>query len=133
MDTFENFSQDNYDRLKIFLISNFSLTFQPGDSSDIEESFEITTNTGKIIGNYGKNTFSIIHQNSEIEHAKIIKQIQTEFPNSKKINLKQSEEFTDEKISTDYASVSKKFYDHLMSCDECRKKFEYILKHVNSS
>lgn len=132
MDTFENFSQNEYDRLKIFLISNFSLIFQPGDSSDIEESFEITTNSGKIIGNYGKNILSIIHQNSETEHTKIIEQIQEKFPNSKKIQ-KQSDENVSEAVTTNYASISKKFYDHIISCDECKKKFEYILKHAGLS
>lgn len=133
MDTFENFSQNDYDRLKIFLISNFSLIFQPGDSPDIDESFEITTNSGKIIGNFGNTALSIIHQNSEIEYKKIIKQIQDIFPHSNKIQTKNSDSIIDEKITINYASISKKFYDHIMSCDECRNKFEHIWKHANFS
>lgn len=132
MDAFENFSQESYDRLKIFLISNFSLIFQPGNSPDIDESFEITTNSGMVVGNYGNNILSIMHQNSETEYTKVIKQIQEKFPNSKKVQ-KQSDEIVDETIPTDIASISKRFYDHIISCDECRKKFEYILKHSGFS
>ncbi|RDJ31374.1 MAG: hypothetical protein DWQ18_02755 [Crenarchaeota archaeon] len=133
MSTFENFSQENYDRLKIFLISNFSLIFQPGDSPGVDESFEITTNSGKVIGSYGNNVITMMHQNSETEHQKIIKQIQDEFPHSKKIQEKNSDSPVDEKATFDYASISKKFYDHIMSCDECRNKFEYIWKHAKFS
>lgn len=132
MDAFQNFSQENYDRLKIFLISNFSMIFQPGDSPEIDESFEITTNSGKIFGKFGSNSLSMTHQNSESEYAKIIEKICVDSPNSKKTQIKNSNKYRDEKPTKDYLSDSKKLYDHILSCDACKKKFLTIQKHMNS-
>ena len=109
------------------------MTFQPGNSPEIDESFEITTNSGKIIGNYGNNSLSIMHKNSELEYARIVEKIQKESPNSKKISLKNSTESDDKKHNVDYVLSSKKLYDHIMSCDACKKKFTTIWKHMDSS
>ncbi|MFB5598343.1 MAG: hypothetical protein ACE5RJ_04945 [Nitrosopumilaceae archaeon] len=135
MEPFSNFSQEKYDKLKIFLISNFSLTFQPSQDPSIVESFEITTKQGKIAGHYHKNSSLelIPSEQSLEEYNKIVDKIR-EMPNPEKQEQQLEKTNTDfaaqEMMLKEYANNSKKFYEHILSCESCRKKLAEIWKHL---
>lgn len=136
MESFSDFSQEKYDKLKIFLISNFSLTFQPNQDQSIVESFEIVTKQGKITGHYHKNSSLVLvpSEQSHEEYNKIVDKIKEMSINSKKQEQKPATTNTDftaqEMMLKEYANNSKKFYEHILSCEECRKKLAEIWKHL---
>jgi hypothetical protein len=136
MESFSDFSQEKYDKLKIFLISNFSLTFQPSQDPSIAESFEIVTKQGKITGHYYKNSSLEIvpSEHSHEEYNKILDKIKEIPNNSEKQEQKPATTNTDfraqEIALKEYANNSKKFYEHILSCEACRKKLAEIWKHL---
>jgi len=77
MESFSDFTKEKYDKLKIFLITNFNLTFQPSSDSDVVETFEIVVKQGKIGGHYHKNSSLelIPSENTEEECNKIVDKI----------------------------------------------------------
>ena len=133
MVSFENITQERFDRFKIFLISNFNLTFQQSEKSSIVESFEISLNDGKLLGNYNSDLSLDISPSTDSLNFDEI---------NAKINdfLKQEKEDTSEKPDSDskaqslmikeYANNSKKFYEHILSCEVCRLKLAEIWKHL---
>ena len=130
---FENITQENFDRFKIFLISNFNLTFQQSEKSSILESFEISLNDGKLLGNYNSDLSLDLNPSTNSLNFDEI---------TEKINgfLKQEKDDTPEKPDSDsqaqslmikeYANNSKKFYEHILSCEVCRLKLAEIWKHL---
>lgn len=135
MESFGDFSQGKYDKLKIFLISNFSLTFQPHQDPSILESFEIITKKGNITGHYHKNSrLELVYsEDSTEEYNRITDKIKEMSGNSEKPEEKPASN-TDfaaqEMMLKEYANNSKKFYEHILSCETCRRKLAEIWKHL---
>ncbi len=135
MASFGDFSQEKFDKLKIFLIGNFSLTFQPSQDQDIAESFEIVAKQGKIAGHYHKNSSLELVPSEESleEYNRIVNKIKGMSENSQKPKTK-PESNTDltaqEMMLKEYANNSKKFYEHILNCDVCRRKLAEIWKHL---
>ena len=135
MELFGDFSQEQYDKLKIFLISNFNLTFQPHQNPSILESFEIITKKGNITGHYHKNSsLELVHSKDSLEeYNRIIDKIKEMSGNSEKPEEKPASN-TDfaaqELMLQEYASNSKQFYEHILSCETCRRKLAEIWKHL---
>ena len=135
MASFSDLSQEKYDKLKIFLISNFSLTFHPSQDPDTVEFFEIITKQGKIVGYYHKNSSLELLPSEESfeEYNRIVDKIKEMSGYTEKPALK-PESNTDfkaqEMMLKEYAHNSKKFYEHILSCDLCRHKLAEIWKHL---
>lgn len=135
MELFGDFSQEKYDQLKIFLISNFSLTFQPSQDPSIVESFEIIARKGNIVGHYHKNSnLELVPSEESLEeYNRIVEKIKEMSDKSEKPE-KKPETNTDfaaqELMLKEYASNSKKFYEHILSCETCRRKLAEIWKHL---
>jgi len=134
MQTFENFDQNKYDRLKIFLISNFNLVFNKSLDLDTVESFEITTADGKIAGDYQRNLKLVLHSHDEKSQSfsKIINKIKEIAGSDSTKTTISSDQSAQEALIMEYAKNSKKFYDHILGCEECRKKLAQIWGHLYS-
>ena len=137
MESFSDFTQEKYDKLKIFLITNFNLTFQPSSDPDVVETFEIVAKQGKIGGHYHKNSSLelIPSENTEEECNKIVDKIKELSNNSEAIHEKKPEAIDTEKTAQEmmikeYANNSRKFYEHVLSCETCRRKLAEIWKHL---
>jgi len=137
MKSFDDFTQEKYDKLKIFLITNFNLTFQPSSNADIVETFEIVTKQGKIVGHYHKNSNLELLPSENADDAcnKIVDKIKELSNNSKVMHEKKSEAIDTEKTAQEmmvkeYANNSRKFYEHILNCETCRRKLAEIWKHL---
>jgi len=137
MESFSDFTQEKYDKLKIFLIANFNMTFQPSSDPDVVETFEIIVKQGKIGGHYHKN-FSLEllpSENADDECNKIVDEIKELSNNSEAIHEKKPEAIDTEKTAQEmmikeYANNSRKFYEHVLSCETCRRKLVEIWNHL---
>ncbi len=137
MESFSDFTQEKYDKLKIFLITNFNLMFQPSSKADVVETFEIVIKHGKIIGHYHKNSNLELlpSENTDEEYNKIVGKIKELSNNSKVMQEKKPEAIDTEKTAQEmmvkeYANNSRKFYEHILDCETCRRKLAEIWKHL---
>ncbi len=120
----ETFTSEQYDTLKIFLISNFNVFFLKSNKPDVEESFEITLSDGTIMGHFLKNNFLELRYSGNVTSAyeKIIEKIHqlngnTENPTSHTIN--------------DFSDLDD-LLNHISTCDSCKAKLLEILNHAKT-
>ena len=115
-----NLSQEQYDKLKLFLISNFNIRFLHPEMSNVIESFEIIANDEKILGNFNdKQLLELIHTGtSQLSYKKLIDEL-------KKINGTITNQNLD---SFDNVDI---LLEHISNCDNCKSKLSDILNHIN--
>ena len=101
-----------YDKIKIFLISNYNVSFITGAGS-ISESFEITS-SGVVLGNYFDD--SLLTLNLKSGDSALLDEISENI--TKLCGVKES---------TDNI---RPILDHISECSDCRKKFSDILSHA---
>ena len=126
MPVIENFGKENYEQLKLFLITHFNIRFLEDSNPDIEEHFEITTPEGILSGSFLSNqSFGITCENSTEHHfEKIMTKVKEIKPDSKPITKKFHPRMEE------YFENSKLFFDHISNCSECKKKFSEIWNHM---
>jgi len=126
MPVIEEFGKENYDKLKIFLISHFNIRFLEDSNPQIEESFEITTPEGVLSGSFlSNNSFGIAFDENTKQHFdKIMSKIKEIKPDFKIITKKPRHDF-----EAFYINL-KLIFDHLANCSECKKKFYDIWNHL---
>ena len=116
---FSNVTQEQYDKIKIFLISNYNVTFLSGNLPAVE-SFEIAS-SGLIMGNY----FDDFTMTLELKSGKsslledIVEKIKNLYGLSARPELSESDEVQ---------SILK----HIMQCNVCQSKFSEIVSHLKS-
>lgn len=110
--------QEEYDKIKIFLISNFNITFVPGKTSSVIESFEV--DKGKAVGNYHDNSSLTLESESDSSFLDDLIQ--------KITKLSGIEAESVSKTIDDVAPI----LEHIQKCDTCKSKFSEILSHTNS-
>ena len=110
--------QEEYDKIKIFLISNFNITFVPGKTSNIVESFEV--DKGKVVGNYHDNSSLSLESESDSGFLDELVQKITELSGIEAESVTQTVD--------DVAPI----LEHIQNCDICKAKFSEILSHTNS-
>lgn len=133
MVTFEKVTQEKYDEFKIFLITNFNLSFQKSQESSIMESFEISLKEGKLLGNYNSDlSLEIIPSHGSIQFAEITQKINEILDKKTKIEFGTQDRDLEAQalMINEYANNSKKFYEHILNCNTCRLKLAEIWKHL---
>ena len=126
---FENFRQEDFDKLKVFLISKFNIVFLNHPDSNVREVFEITTSKGNLSGKfYDNNTLEISFSSNTLPTYESI----SSFIKNLNDQITNSNEPDSPYLKThDFAADSKLFFEHLSQCDSCKKKFLEIWNHSN--
>lgn len=120
----ESLTQEQYDKLKIFLISNFNVRFLQSNKPDVVEFFEITTETGNLLGYFLKNNSLKINSTGDIQNVydDVLKEI-------KQLNDQQDESY--HKVDN-FPNDFKSFILHVAECSECKTKLLEILQHARN-
>lgn len=130
MEKISNFNEEDFDKLKIFLVTNFNIQFFNDSNPAIKESFEITTNDGTIIGHFfSEGGLELTFDEKSKHHYEII------YSFIKKLNKQDIDNQTSKPnlsldVFNDFLSTSRIFFDHISECDICKTKFSEILKHI---
>ena len=128
MSKINNFTPEDFDKLKIFLITNYNIQFFTDPDSSIVESFEINTNEGKLVGHfYSENILELIASDqSQTHYEKILSYI-------KKLTKDSIETIVPDTPHVEFnnfLSNSQIFFDHVLKCTICKGKFLEILNHI---
>ena len=116
MESFEKVDQTLYDKFKIYLVTNFNLTFQESPGPSIQESFEIVGSEGKLLCKYFKDnklTLNLPNSSDKVfqEILSKINEIISGQGESNEENIAQnSDSKAQELLIEEYADNSKKFY-----------------------
>ncbi len=135
---FRNFVQENYDSLKIFLISKYNVRFLSGQNEETRELLEINDNDTIIAINFYKNDSIEIISNDEHNNAykTIIKKIQQIAPESIESNDNHSGDNVESRQNNDTHYIPPddlfKFFEHISTCDPCKEKFASMWKHYKT-
>lgn len=124
MPSVESITQEQYDKLKTFLISNFNVRFLQSNKPHVAEFFEITTETGKLLGSFLKNNSLEINSSGNIQNVynAILNKI-------KQLNGQHDESC--HKMDN-FPNDFKSFILHVTECSECKTKLLEILQHARN-
>ncbi len=130
MEMINDFNEEDFAKLKIFLVTNFNIQFFNEPNTAIKESFEITTNDGTIIGHFfSEGVLELTFDEKSKHHYEIIYSFIKKL-NKQDIDNQPSEYDLSLEVFNDFLSNSRIFFDHISKCDICKTKFSEILKHI---
>ena len=115
---FRAVSPETYDKIKIFLISNFNIAFVHGETPDIVESFEVEG--GRAVGKYYTDESLFVASKSDTAFLDDLSNKITELPGVVIESVDETE--------CDIGPI----LDHLQNCDRCRSKLSEIISHIDS-
>lgn len=118
MKKFHTVSGEEYDRIKIFLIGNFNITFVPGRAPGIAESFEI--DGGRVVGNYHHSSSLSLESESD---SGLLDELAQKITRLSGIEAESVDQEAD-----GVAPV----LEHIRKCDACRSKLSEIMSHAGS-
>lgn len=129
MTIFHNFTQENYNSLKLFLISKYNIRFLPGEKENTHEHLEVKDNTTTAdITFYKDDKLEIVCSNEESQiYKEIIEKIHQISPNSS--NSREHEEKNSNSHDESFDAVMKLF-QHISECNICKEKLRMIFEHA---
>jgi len=111
-------SREEYDRIKIFLIGNFNITFVPGGAPGIVESFEV--DRGRVVGSYrGDSSLSLESESDSGLLDELAQGI---------ARLSGTGAESEDQEADGVAPV----LEHIQKCDVCKSRLSEILSHAGS-
>lgn len=124
MTIFHNFTQENYNSLKLFLISKYHIRLLPGEKENTQEHLEVKNNDTVVgVTFYKDDSLEILPNNEESTiYKEIVRKIQQISPTSD--GKDQNNDFS----NRDFDDIVKLFL-HMSECNSCKEKFEDIWNH----
>ncbi|NIP61886.1 MAG: hypothetical protein GWN01_02145 [Nitrosopumilaceae archaeon] len=129
MAQFHEFSNENYNSLKLFLVSKYNIRFLPG-RENTHERLEIKDDD-TVIGMtfYKDDTLEVISSNEENP---VYREIIGKIKQSSQKKSSGAENKKNESYNQNYDDMLNLFL-HISECDSCKEKFRIIFEHFKTS
>ena len=124
---FHNVDENTYNRIKIFLISNYNIRFLTSSNPNLDEVFEITF-PEFVSGEYDKDFSLCLKSKSDdsLFFDTLSGKIQALCGN---ISVN---EIRDDNTTIETSDKMTSILEHILECDLCKEKFSEILSHHQS-